>query len=295
MAKGPRRIGFVIKHHHNEAHAFAIQLAKFVLTQKVRVYFATESKKTAQKLKSKVKIIPKHKLVDNTDLIIVLGGDGTFISIARLMKTKSIPIMGINMGQLGFLTEIKKTEAMDTLKSLLKGRSLPISKRGLLEVKVLRKKKVVFQGPVVNDAVISKGAIARIIGLGVAVNGKWSHDFRADGMIVSTPTGSTAYSLAAGGPIIEPTLSAMILTPICPHSLTIRPLVISDKSTVQICLEQKPGHVYLTLDGQDAVDLKQGDVVSIAQFKKHTIKLIYSQKRDYFGLLREKLNFGMRD
>ncbi len=295
MAKQLRRIGFVIKHHHDEAHSFALQLAKFALSQKIRVYFATESKKTAQKLKPQVKIIPKAKLVDHTDLIVVLGGDGTFISIARLMKTKSIPIVGINMGQLGFLTEIKKSEALETLRMLINGKKLPISRRELLEVKLVRKNKVIFQGPVVNDAVISKGAIARIIGMKVAVNHKWSHDVRADGIIISTPTGSTAYSLAAGGPIIEPTLPAMILTPICPHSLTVRPLVISDDSTVQICLDHRPGHVYLTLDGQDAVDLKKDDVITIRKFKKHTLCLVYSNRRDYYALLREKLNFGMRD
>src|SRR5206468_10765724 len=126
-----------------------------------------------------------------------------------------------------------------------------------LEVTLRRKNKIIFQGPVVNDAVISKGAIARIIGLQVSVNSKWVHNVRADGIIISTPTGSTAYSLAAGGPIIEPSLPAVLLTPICPHSLTQRPLVISDSAQIDIKLSHRPGHCLLTLDGQDVVDLKE--------------------------------------
>jgi NAD+ kinase len=129
----------------------------------------------------------------------------------------------------------------------------------------------------------------------ISVNGEWVHSMRADGIIISTPTGSTAYSLAAGGPIIEPSLRALVMTPICPHSLTQRPVVIPDTSIVEICLNHRPGHVLLTLDGQDAVTMKEGDIVTIRRFKKHSLRLISSPTRDYFGLLREKLNFGMRN
>lgn len=244
--------------------------------------------------RSRVTIVKKPKLVDVCDLIVVLGGDGTYLSIARLMKNRSVPVMGVNMGQLGFLTEIKRTEALETISSLLRGMPPVISERALLEVTLERKGKIIFHGPVVNDAVVSKGAIARIIELEVGVNGKWLHRVRADGVIVSTPTGSTAYSLAAGGPIIEPSLPALILTAICPHSLTQRPLVIPDSAEIQIHLKQRPGHVFLTLDGQDVVDMKEGDVVNIRRFKKHSLKLISSPTRDYFGLLREKLRFGER-
>jgi NAD+ kinase len=217
------------------------------------------------------------------------------LSIARLMRERSVPVLGVNMGQLGFLTEIKRSEVRNLLVEIIRGTPALISERALLEVTLTRNKKVVFQGPVVNDAVISKGAIARIIDLDVAINGTWAHSVRADGIIVSTPTGSTAYSLAAGGPIIEPQLSALVLAAICPHSLTQRPLVIPDSLEVQIVLKRRPGHVLLTLDGQDAVDMKEGDIVTIRRFKKHSLKLISSPTRDYFHLLREKLKFGMRD
>ncbi|MGZ3687618.1 MAG: NAD(+)/NADH kinase [Bdellovibrionota bacterium] len=298
-----KRIGFVIKHNHPEAAAFAEELAKFVLGSGCEAVFCDESapvfrdilKGLKGQFKSKVKCVEKAKLPDLTELIIVLGGDGTFLSIARLMRKHSVPVMGINMGQLGFLTEIKRAEAIQTLDEILKGKSPTIQERSLLEVKLTRKNKVVFQGPVVNDAVISKGAIARIIGMKVSVNGQYAHDVRADGIIIATPTGSTAYSLAAGGPLVTPSLGALILTPICPHSLTQRPLVLSDKSVIEVRLTQRPGHVLLTLDGQDVVDLKEDDVVTVRRFTKHSLKLISSPTRDYFSLLREKLKFGMRD
>jgi NAD+ kinase len=247
------------------------------------------------KHRKQVQVVKKPKLVDVSDLIVVLGGDGTYLSIARLMRDRSVPVMGVNMGQLGFLTEIKRAEALDSLAAIMRGEPPLVSERVLLEVTLKRRGKIIFQGPVVNDAVVSKGAIARIIGLEVMVNGSWAHSVRADGLIVSTPTGSTAYSLAAGGPIIEPSLSALVMTAICPHSLTQRPVVISDDSEIQICLRQRPGHVLLTLDGQDAVDMKEDDIVTIRRFKKHSLKLISSPTRDYFGLLREKLKFGIRD
>ncbi len=302
-----RKIGLVIKHHQPEAAVLAAEIAEFIVGRGLPVYFADESKLLARDIargltakgeKSKKHLfntVPKPELVEDCDLILVLGGDGTYLSIARLMRKRSVPVMGINMGRLGFLTEFKREEAIEALKALLNGTPPIINERALLEVTLLRKGKVVFQGLVVNDAVISKGAIARIIGMEVRINGASVNHFRADGIIVSTTTGSTAYALAAGGPLVEPSVPALILAPICPHSLTLRPLVISDQSEVQICLIDRPGHVLLTLDGQDAVDLKEDDIVKVCKFKKHSLKLIASPSRDYFSLLREKLKFGVRD
>jgi NAD+ kinase len=300
-----RNVGFIIKHNHPQAAALAVELSQFLLMSGSKVVFARESQKIAKDLmrltraqklkKGSIQIVEKPSVVDRTDLIVVLGGDGTFLSIARLMHNRSVPVLGVNMGTLGFLTEIKQSEAFDTLKGILAGRPVPVAERALLEVTVRRKKKVVFQGPVVNDAVISKGAIARIIGMRIEIAGQDVATVRADGIIVSTPTGSTAYSLAAGGPILEPSLQALVLAPICPHSLTLRPLVVPDTLEINICLAQRPGHVLLTLDGQDVVDLKEDDVVTVRRFKKHSLKLISSPTRDYFSLLREKLKFGFRD
>ncbi len=297
-----KKIGLVIKHHQPEAAAFAAEVAGFLISKKVQIFFAKESELLAKDLgrnlmtrKSEIRVVGKAELVDVCDLIVVLGGDGTFLSIARLMRSRSIPVLGVNMGQLGFLTEIKRSEAIRTLNDLIEGAPPLINERALLEVTLQRKKKIIFKGPVVNDAVISKGAIARIIGIQVWVNHQWVHHVRADGIIVSTTTGSTAYALAAGGPIVEPTVPALIVAPICPHSLTLRPLVIPDSYEVRLCLDDRPGHVLLTLDGQDAVDMKEDDVVTIRKFEKHSLQLISSPERDYFSLLREKLKFGVRD
>ena len=300
-----KRVGLVIKHHQPEASALALEIAQHILEHGPagsKVVFASESKTTAVALESliknpkrRVQIVDKPRLVDVTDIIIVLGGDGTYLSVARLMRRRSVPVMGINMGTLGFLTEIKREEAISTLQALISGQQPVISERSLLEVTLKRKGKTIFQGPVVNDAVISKGAIARIIGIEIEIDGKFVNTLRADGLIVSTPTGSTAYSLAAGGPIIEPSVPALILAPICPHSLTQRPLVIADNSEIRLRLTHRPGHVLLTLDGQDAVDLKEEDEVTIRRYRKHSLKLVSARGRDYFGLLREKLKFGARD
>ena len=196
------------------------------------------------------------------------------------------------MGTLGFLTEVRKEEVYDALNKILAQPEIKCSERVMLEVSLIRKGKVILKSLVVNDAVISKGAIARVIGIKVDVNGEWANTVRADGIIVSTPTGSTAYSLSAGGPIIMPSLGCMLLTPICPHGLTQRTLVLTDNVTVDLTLDHMPGHVYLTLDGQEAIDLKNGDLVQVTRFKKHRLKVVKAPNRDYFTLLREKLNFG---
>lgn len=293
-----RRVGFVVKHHQPEAQALASLIVRELIHEKIQVFFESDSRalatRIAKQLSSKIKIpcFSKNQLIDKSDLIIVLGGDGTYLSIARLMRSKSVPVMGINAGKLGFLTEIKQTEALDVIHRLIAGEELSVSERSLLDVRVLRGKKTVFSGPVVNDVVIAKGAIARIIDLQVWIDGHFVNEVRADGIIISTPTGATAYSLAAGGPIVEPQVPALIVTPICPHSLTQRSLVVSENSEISIRLSRRSGSVLVTLDGQDVVPLKTGDVVEIKRFTKHALQLVSSPDRDYYGLIREKLQFG---
>lgn len=297
------QVGFVVKHHHPRARALAMELASFLIGKGKGVHFCTESREIAKELEKSLdskglknlKITEKTSLMNHVDLILVLGGDGTFLSIARLMRTKSVPLLGVNLGTLGFLTETSHSDAKTQLERILAGKPMPIQERALFEVVLKRGNKIIFQGPVVNDAVVSKGAIARIIGMRVSLNGKVINNVRADGLIISTPTGSTAYSLAAGGPIVEPSLNAVVLTPICPHSLTQRPIVISDSNEIEICLNHRPGHVLLTVDGQDAFDLKEDDRVTVRRFTKHALQLISNPSRDYFSLLREKLSFGNKD
>ena len=291
-----QRFGIIIKHHHPEAAALAIDLSHMLVNRGYSVFFCDESAKVLKSLsgseKRRVSVIKKTDLPDRVDFIIVLGGDGTYLSAARLMKKKSLPILGINMGTLGFLTEVRKDEMHEVLGKILSSGKFGVSERVMLEVSVIRKGKCVFNDLVVNDAVVSKGAIARIIGVKIDVNGEWANTVRADGMIISTPTGSTAYSLAAGGPIVMPDLGCMVLTPICPHGLTQRPLLLNDSVNVELTLEHTPGHVYLTIDGQNGLDLKDGDLIRVSRFRKHKLKIVKAPSRDYFSLLREKLNFG---
>lgn len=297
-------VGLIIKHQHPEAGALALDIAQLLHGKGIKVLFEKENALIAnkfiqlntrdKKIRRRVKSLTKEKMVALSDLIIVCGGDGTYLSIARLMRKKSIPVMGINMGQLGFLTEIKQGEAFDTVSHILKGKPIRLSERALIDVSVFRNNRMIFNEPAVNDAVITKGATARIIALNISIKNQLINTIRADGLIVSTPTGSTAYSLAAGGPIMEPSLRATILTPICPHSLTQRPLVVSDGAEIQIRLQGYPGQVMLTLDGQDPLYMEKDDIVVIRKFKKHTLKLVCSNTRDYFSLLHEKLMFGMR-
>lgn len=305
-----KTIGFVVKHYHPKARSLALELGEDLLRRGFSVAFCTESQEISKTLAAgleksdekkrgdklgELKVLEKVELVDFTDLIVVLGGDGTLLSIARLMRSRSVPILGINMGTLGFLTEINYAEAKSTLDDILSGKNTSIQDRTLLEVTLKRGNEILFQGPVVNDVVISKGAIARIIGIRICLNGKLINSVRADGIILSTPTGSTAYSLSAGGPILEPTLGAVILAPICPHSLTQRPIVISDENEIELCLNHRPGQVVLTLDGQDVFEMLEEDTVTVKRFKKHPLKLFSSRERDYYSILREKLNFGNQD
>lgn len=276
-----KTLGVVVKKGKREAAALAAQIEQLAKSRKIKV--VTEGKGSTL-----------DQIAAASDLVVVVGGDGTFLTIARRMARRSVPILGVNLGQLGFLTEIKKDEALATLEEIFSSRQARVSERVMLEVELERKGKVVSKGLVVNDAVISKGAIARMIEVQVTCNGHWVHRVRADGMIIATPTGSTAYSLAAGGPILAPSLPVMILSPICPHALTQRPLVVADQDEIVLELEDRPGSVILTLDGQEIEHLKPGDRIHVKKSPGRKLLLVSSPARDYFTLLREKFKFGMR-
>ncbi len=272
-----KKVGIVVKQKVLEAQKLADQTVEFLRTQSIETLSG-----------------PTDNLIQKCDFIIVLGGDGTFLSVARRMIKRSIPILGVNMGQLGFLTEIKKSELFQKLSRALRG-GLQISERALLECTLKRNQKAISKTIVVNDVVISKGAIARIFDMQVSVDKLLVSNIKADGLIVSTPTGSTAYCLAASGPLVEPSVPAMVIVPVCPHSLTLRPLVIRDNSMITVIPQYKSGNVILTLDGQTSYELKSKDEVKITKFKKHTLKIFHTKERDYFSLLREKLKYGYRD
>ncbi len=236
--------------------------------------------------------LPRSEVAATADLVIVLGGDGTLLSVARLIGSREVPILGVNLGGLGFLTEVTLDELFPTLEAVLRDQ-YRLSRRLTLTVRVLRGGELVASFEALNDAVINKTALSRIVDLETHVNGEYVATFRADGLILSTPTGSTAYCLAAGGPIIYPTLPALVIIPICPHTLTNRPLVVPDSAVVEIIQGSEGEDVHLTVDGQVGVDLRYRDVVAV-QRSTRSIALVKSSKLNYFDLLRTKLKWGER-
>lgn len=228
----------------------------------------------------------------HSDVVIVLGGDGTFLGVSRILSGTDIPVVGINMGNLGFLTEVTRKEALQLVDIIANG-SYEVENREMLSAKVIRKNKQFCSYDVLNDVVISRGIVSRVVDLSLEINDKQISTFKADGLILATPTGSTAYSLSAGGPIVFPALPLMIITPICPHTLTNRPLVVSNERVVRVRSLTDTTQVHLTLDGQISFDLMAGDVVEVTKSKK-SVKFIRSPFRDYFSILKTKLMWGER-
>lgn len=237
-------------------------------------------------------VAAEETIPQQVDLIIVLGGDGTLISVARLVDGLQVPILGVNLGSLGFLTEITRHELSSMLEAVLSGQ-FTITDRMMLNVEILRRGKLVEKHTLLNDAVINKGTLARIIDMETWVDGDYLTTFKADGLIVSTPTGSTGYNLAAGGPISYPGINSLVITPICPHMLTNRPLIVPSSSTIAIDISFADDVVYFTGDGQVGTNLEPGDRVEIRQSDART-HLVKSPNRDYFEILRTKLSWGER-
>ena len=234
----------------------------------------------------------QEEIPQQVDLIIVLGGDGTLISVARQVNGLQVPILGVNLGSLGFLTEVTRQELPAMLEAVLAGK-YEVSDRMMLDVEILRRGKSVATHTLLNDVVINKGTLARIIDMETWVDGDYLTTFKADGLIISTPTGSTGYNLAAGGPIIYPGINSLVITPICPHMLTNRPLIVSSSSTIAIDVSFADDVVYFTGDGQIGANLEAGDRVEVRQSVART-QLVKSPTRDYFEILRTKLSWGER-
>ena len=224
------------------------------------------------------------------DLLIVLGGDGTILSVARSAHPFNVPIFGVNLGALGFLAEVTLPDLYEVLEKVLNGR-FECENRMLLNACVWRGKKKVVDYHVLNDVVINKGALARIVNLEVRVNSQYMTSYRADGLIIATPTGSTAYSLSAGGPIIHPSMEALVLSPICPFTLTNRSIVIPDQSLIQVELATENENVRVTFDGQEGCDMLQGDILEVKKAQT-SIQLIQAPGKNYYQTLRNKLHWG---
>jgi NAD+ kinase len=288
------RVGIIAKKNKPEAVTLARNVVEWLRAKKIEVYVEEEIGNLLSRTfpEGCWKPIPRETIPTDVEMIIVLGGDGTLLSVARRVWNKNIPILGVNLGGLGFLTEITLEELYPVLERVLRD-DFEINERDVLNAEVIRRGKQVAEFIVLNDAVINKGALARIIDLETTVNGEYLSTFRSDGLIISTPTGSTAYNLSAGGPIVYPSLHTIIITPICPHTLTIRPIIIPDHVRIRALLKSRDEEVTLTLDGQQGFTLEFEDVVEVSKAEGR-ILLIKSPYRRYFELLREKLKWGER-
>ena len=229
---------------------------------------------------------------EQPDLVIVLGGDGTLLSAARAFARTCIPILSVNLGSLGFLTEIPLSDLYVTLQNWCEGIA-DIDVRAMMHSTLMRNGHVVRHWDALNDVVVAKGTIARMADYTIRIDDEHVATFRADGVIVSTPTGSTAYNLAANGPIVMPTVNCMIVTPICPHLLTIRPMVMPGESEITICVEGVPNQIFLTVDGQEAVELQLGDEVQCRR-SDAAVRLLRLHPNGLFNVLRSKLKWGVR-
>lgn len=232
----------------------------------------------------------KTALAGKAAVLLVLGGDGTMLNAARLAGERGIPILGVNMGGLGFLTEVQLENLYPSLERVF-ANDFVLDERLMLKTHLHRHGETVAQGTMLNDVVISKGTLARMIELKIRIQGQFVTNLRGDGLIVSTPTGSTAYSLSAGGPIINPAVEGLILTPVCPHTLTHRPLIVPLNAEIDVTLTSKDDGAMATLDGQVGVAMTQGDTVEIMA-SEHRTRLIRFPESSYYEVLREKLKWG---
>jgi NAD+ kinase len=283
-----KKIGIISKPNKPEAADFIRKLSRWLNEKQVEVFIEDELAKMIDHPCG----YERAKIPSLVDMIIVMGGDGTILSVARMIGKKKVPILAVNLGGLGFLTAITLDELYPVLEMVLNG-EYKTSNRTTLDVNVCRKGEKVDGYRVLNDVVINKGALARIIDLETNINGKYLTTFKADGLIISTPTGSTGYSLSAGGPIVYPLLHSIIITPICPHTLTNRPLILPDNMTIKIKLISKNENVYLTLDGQVGLAFEPDSTLEIKKADS-MVYLIDPLHKDYFEVLRTKLKWGER-
>ncbi|MHB0970080.1 MAG: NAD(+)/NADH kinase [Thermoanaerobaculia bacterium] len=282
-----KRIGICAKHTSDEALAYAAGVARSLRERGFTIVLDVD---TAAALRDDTSVtLPKPALAADADLLITFGGDGTLLSVAR-HAPGGVPVIGVNMGTLGFLTEIRLEEFPAVLEKVLDNDYLAES-RLTLDVIVNGTGRDPVLHRVLNDAVVNKSALARIVEMRISAAGRFVSTFRADGMIISTPTGSTAYNLSAGGPIIYPTMGAIVITPICPHMLSNRPIVLPDTCDVEIGLQEPHEEIYLTLDGQEGFPLTGDEKITIRR-SKHDVRLVHSPDKNYFDVLRNKLKWG---
>lgn len=280
-----RRVGLVI----NPNRPAAVTVGRKLLALFKRRRIAVIADEGVATLLGAVTVVPRAEVHRRVDLLVILGGDGTLLDVAPFIRGQGAPVLGINTGRLGFLTDAPAKEALPAVQAVLAGR-YETDSRLMLRAEVVRRGRSVSVHQVLNDVVINKSVLARIIELETYVDGKYLCTYKGDGLIIATPTGSTAYSLSAGGPIVEPSVGVMLLSPICPHTLTNRPMVLDDGARVDVALRTDED-VVVTLDGHEGVDLRNEDVVRIRR-SPNRISLVRASGRTYYDVLRNKLHWG---
>ena len=287
-----KRIGVVVKPHQPDALETLCRLTQWLNERHLTLVGLPEieRERIEHQTGCVVEVATDSELAKQVDLMLVLGGDGTMIATARMISDTEVPVIGVNYGGLGYLAEFRIEELFTALESILAG-DYRLQKRVMLAVELRRGDDAVTKNRVLNDVVMNKSALARIIEIETYLNGQFVNSFRADGLIVSTPTGSTAYNLSAGGPIVFPSMNAIVITPICPFTLSNRPIVVPDDSVIEVRLMTEKEDVALTLDGQVGFPLQAHDRVVIRKSDTN-FNLVQPKNRNYFDLLRDKLRWG---
>ena len=289
MGKKFKNVGIIGKYDSPNLSRPLAQVIAFLVQLGYRV--VVDDRAAAQLEPHTLKTAPLDKIGEHVDLVLVLGGDGTLLSVARTLAPHKVPIIGINLGRLGFLTDIPIDELETTLRAMLDG-NYTYDDRMLLGASVVRKRRKVFNTLALNDVVVSRGAMGSMIEFEVYVDGQFAYNLRSDGLIIATPTGSTAYSLSSGGPILHPSLPALGLVPISPHTLSNRPIVIPSKSLVEIVLI-RGSNARVNFDVQSYFDLEPDDKV-IVKAHDEPIRLLHPHGYDYYAMLRQKLHWSAK-
>lgn len=282
-----RRAGIILKRGHPRSKEIFERTRDYLLGHDIEVHY---DEQTAEHVGDSSRSLPLHELCPWSDLLVCLGGDGSLLGVARAAADTGTPIVGVNLGELGFLTMTTPDDVENCLDKVLQG-NVTVEERLMLRCRLRRDGRVIANHDVLNDVVINKSAMARILDIELRISGTGVTTYRADGLILSTPTGSTAYNLAAGGPILVPTMRALVVTPICPHTLSLSPLVVPDRSRFEMELKNEGEDVFLTLDGQIGLPLEYGDVV-LAEKSGRVTRLIRTPEMDTYRVLRSKLHWG---
>lgn len=284
-----KRVGIISKPKKVEIREIVPDLLEWLRKHDIEVFI---DKETGAIMETKERCLTRNEMPANVDLLVVLGGDGTLLATARALNRKPVPILAVNLGGLGFLTEVTREELYPTLEMVVAG-THETDRRVQIEGELIRADEILTPFLALNDVVLNKGAIARIFDFELRVDGDLVSTYKSDGLIVSTPTGSTAYSLAAGGPIVTPSVEAFLVTPICAHTLTHRPLVLPNTVKIEVTVKSLREAAYLTVDGQVGIAAHSEDVVRMRKADSH-VELVRPPSRPYFEILRQKLKWGER-